>query len=224
LQMMFPERYWRPLLETIDASWLDDDPRFSGGRRPKLAANSPALIDALDEIFRLQTLDEWEERFRRAHIPFSPVRHAYELPPTRSPYTAPSFLEVNDARALRDERWRPHANITERRRPLCALRRRSVNTPSTSCASWVWARTPSKPWSQPASSSTPLWQRTPLRWSEPGPRYCGSANRPHPIGATGTAGRNALAHIGSTSAAAAVTVWLGPRYRCVFLAAHPPRT
>jgi len=98
LQMMFPERYWRPLLETIDASWLDDDPRFSGGRRPKLAANSPALIDALDEIFRLQTLDEWEERFRRAHIPFSPVRHAYELPTDEVALHSAVFLEVNDAR------------------------------------------------------------------------------------------------------------------------------
>jgi crotonobetainyl-CoA:carnitine CoA-transferase CaiB-like acyl-CoA transferase len=73
LQMMEPERLWHAFLQAIDAPWLDEDPRFSGGERKKLAAAAGALVEALDEIFRVERREEWERRLRSADIPFAPV-------------------------------------------------------------------------------------------------------------------------------------------------------
>lgn len=94
LQMMFPEAHWRTLVEVIEAPWLDRDPRFSGGDRSKLAAASPSLVDALDEIFRLRPLADWEVRFRAAGIPYSPVRQAHELTTDPVALASDAFVEV----------------------------------------------------------------------------------------------------------------------------------
>ena len=54
LQSMLPERDWDALLTALDARWLDDDPRFSGGDGRLLAQGRAALTEALDEIFVIQ--------------------------------------------------------------------------------------------------------------------------------------------------------------------------
>lgn len=54
-----PERHWPALCRAVGRPEWRDDPRFADAR----AANSVALIAALDEIFATRPLDEWAQIF-----------------------------------------------------------------------------------------------------------------------------------------------------------------
>jgi crotonobetainyl-CoA:carnitine CoA-transferase CaiB-like acyl-CoA transferase len=92
LQMMEPEKHWHAFLDAVDAKWLDEDPRFQGGERRKLAAAASALVEALDDIFRQEPCAEWQRRLRAADVPFAPVQTLDEV--VRDPVTI-------EARAVR---------------------------------------------------------------------------------------------------------------------------
>lgn len=56
-----PERHWPALCRAVGRPEWRDDPRFADARAR--AANSVALIAALDEIFATRPLDEWAQIF-----------------------------------------------------------------------------------------------------------------------------------------------------------------
>ncbi|AGL35154.1 CoA transferase [Mycobacterium avium] len=56
-----PERHWPTLCRAVGRPEWRDDPRFADARAR--AANSVALIAALDEIFATRPLDEWAQIF-----------------------------------------------------------------------------------------------------------------------------------------------------------------
>ncbi|WP_062888168.1 CoA transferase [Mycobacterium avium] len=56
-----PERHWPALCRAVGRPEWRDDPRFADAR--SRAANSAALIAALDEIFATRSLDEWAQVF-----------------------------------------------------------------------------------------------------------------------------------------------------------------
>lgn len=56
-----PERHWPALCRAVGRPEWRDDPRFADAR--SRAANSAALIVALDEIFATRPLDEWAQIF-----------------------------------------------------------------------------------------------------------------------------------------------------------------
>lgn len=74
LQSMLPELDWDVLLEALDAHWLDDDPRFRGGQQCRVQQARSALVEALDEIFRRRTAEEWVGRLRAAGLTVAAVR------------------------------------------------------------------------------------------------------------------------------------------------------
>jgi crotonobetainyl-CoA:carnitine CoA-transferase CaiB-like acyl-CoA transferase len=78
LQSMLPERDWDALLTALDARWLDDDPRFSGGDGRLLAQAREALTEALDEIFRQRGAAEWCRRLSAAGLTVAEVRELSE--------------------------------------------------------------------------------------------------------------------------------------------------
>lgn len=78
LQSMLPERDWDALLTALDARWLDDDPRFSGGDGRLLAQGRAALTEALDEIFRQRGAAEWCRRLSCAGLTVAEVRELSE--------------------------------------------------------------------------------------------------------------------------------------------------
>jgi crotonobetainyl-CoA:carnitine CoA-transferase CaiB-like acyl-CoA transferase len=78
LQSMLPERDWDALLTALDARWLDDDPRFSGGDGRLLAQGRAALTEALDEIFRQRSAAEWCRRLSCAGLTVAEVRELSE--------------------------------------------------------------------------------------------------------------------------------------------------
>ena len=78
LQSMLPERDWDALLTALDARWLDDDPRFSGGDGRLLAQGRTALTEALDEIFRQRSAAEWCRRLSCAGLTVAEVRELSE--------------------------------------------------------------------------------------------------------------------------------------------------
>jgi crotonobetainyl-CoA:carnitine CoA-transferase CaiB-like acyl-CoA transferase len=78
LQSMLPERDWDALLTALDARWLDDDPRFSGGDGRLLAQGRAALTEALDEIFRQRGAAEWCRRLSSAGLTVAEVRELSE--------------------------------------------------------------------------------------------------------------------------------------------------
>ncbi|MFR9802222.1 CoA transferase [Pseudonocardia sp. RS010] len=97
LQCMLPDRMWSALLTALDAHWLDDDSRFRSGDRRSLAKAGPALVEALDELFRQRTLSEWSARLTAAGVPFAPVRSLGEAVADPGTATAGAFLEMEHA-------------------------------------------------------------------------------------------------------------------------------
>jgi crotonobetainyl-CoA:carnitine CoA-transferase CaiB-like acyl-CoA transferase len=102
LQMMFPERHWRALVAALDAPWLEDDPRFAGGDRTRLAAASEDLVDVLDDVFRTRSVADWDQRLRTAGVPVAPVRSVHDL--VDDPVAAASGVFVDVATDGTDQR------------------------------------------------------------------------------------------------------------------------
>jgi crotonobetainyl-CoA:carnitine CoA-transferase CaiB-like acyl-CoA transferase len=96
LQLMVPERHWAALIAALDAPWLDEDPRFSGGGHTKLAASAPALINALDDIFATRKWDDWQARFRQHGVWHAPVLSVEEAVGSAEGASSGAFVDVND--------------------------------------------------------------------------------------------------------------------------------
>ncbi len=94
LQIMVPEDHWHTLLRALDAEWLDDDPRFSGGDSTKLRAARGPLIELLDEIFRDRPLAEWEKRLTEHGITWAPVRSLEEVVSDPAVRASSAFIDV----------------------------------------------------------------------------------------------------------------------------------
>jgi crotonobetainyl-CoA:carnitine CoA-transferase CaiB-like acyl-CoA transferase len=95
LQLMVPENQWNALLRALDAEWLDDDPRFSGGDSAKLQAARIPLIEVLDEIFRGRPLPEWEKRLTEQGITWAPVRSLEEAVTDPAIRASSAFVEIS---------------------------------------------------------------------------------------------------------------------------------
>ncbi|HZQ28902.1 MAG TPA: CoA transferase [Acidimicrobiales bacterium] len=96
LQLMVPERHWNALVGALDAPWLDEDPRFSGGNHTKLAKVAPELIAALDEIFATRTWEEWEARFREHGVWYAPVQSVEEAVASEQGLASGAFADIDD--------------------------------------------------------------------------------------------------------------------------------
>ncbi|MFQ5697187.1 MAG: CaiB/BaiF CoA transferase family protein [Myxococcota bacterium] len=71
LVMIDSQRYWSALCRALERDDLIADPRFrKAGYR---VANSAALVEILDAIFRSRTLEEWTERLSRGRLIWAPV-------------------------------------------------------------------------------------------------------------------------------------------------------
>jgi crotonobetainyl-CoA:carnitine CoA-transferase CaiB-like acyl-CoA transferase len=102
LQLMFPEDSWQLLLTALDAPWLDEDPRFKGGRN--LADHGPALVDTLDLIFGQRSLVEWSARFDSAGVVFAPVQTVQQAARDDLMRSSGAFVEMigRDGRPVTD--------------------------------------------------------------------------------------------------------------------------
>jgi crotonobetainyl-CoA:carnitine CoA-transferase CaiB-like acyl-CoA transferase len=75
LSILQPDRYWASLCRALGREDLEHDPRFESFM-PRLE-NHAALLDVLEEVFRIRTLEEWKVRL--TGIPFSPVQNLAEV-------------------------------------------------------------------------------------------------------------------------------------------------
>jgi crotonobetainyl-CoA:carnitine CoA-transferase CaiB-like acyl-CoA transferase len=71
------EKYWSIFCETTGQAHLLSDPRFADEK--SRAANGPALIEILDEIFAKRTSAEWMEVFVARGLMFCPVQRVGEI-------------------------------------------------------------------------------------------------------------------------------------------------
>jgi crotonobetainyl-CoA:carnitine CoA-transferase CaiB-like acyl-CoA transferase len=101
LQAMDPETDWQRLLLALNAPWLDEDPRFRGGKYSKLRANREALIELLDELFRARPLAEWGDRLSGQGIIWAPVRTLEEAVSESVARSTPAILQFDDEFGLR---------------------------------------------------------------------------------------------------------------------------
>jgi crotonobetainyl-CoA:carnitine CoA-transferase CaiB-like acyl-CoA transferase len=65
------EKFWRALMLALEATYLDQDPRFK--ERLARIDNYEALGEVLDQLFRARTLAEWSERLSQHDVPFAPI-------------------------------------------------------------------------------------------------------------------------------------------------------
>jgi crotonobetainyl-CoA:carnitine CoA-transferase CaiB-like acyl-CoA transferase len=72
LVMIDADRYWPRLCDAIERPDLSDDPRFVDGFAR--AANSRALVEELEAVFRQSTLETWKRRLEAADLIWSPVQ------------------------------------------------------------------------------------------------------------------------------------------------------
>jgi crotonobetainyl-CoA:carnitine CoA-transferase CaiB-like acyl-CoA transferase len=86
------QRHWPLLLEALDRTDLQDDPRFASaaGRRE----NARSLITILDEEFAKRPLTEWIERFDKADVWWSPVQTPAEAIQDPQAIACGAFVDV----------------------------------------------------------------------------------------------------------------------------------
>jgi crotonobetainyl-CoA:carnitine CoA-transferase CaiB-like acyl-CoA transferase len=96
LQVMEPERDWQRLVAALDASWLDEDPRFRGGDPARLRSNREALTELLDEIFRTRPLSHWAARLAGHEIIWAPVRTLEEAVTDCLEQGSPAVVSFDD--------------------------------------------------------------------------------------------------------------------------------
>lgn len=89
------ERHWPPLARAAGhPEWLDD-PRFS--KPAERAANAPALIEMLDEIFATKTREEWGEIFdAEQDLWWAPVQNSDEVMADPQVHAGGGFVDVPD--------------------------------------------------------------------------------------------------------------------------------
>jgi crotonobetainyl-CoA:carnitine CoA-transferase CaiB-like acyl-CoA transferase len=86
------ERHWPHLLEALERTDLQGDPRFAtvAARRE----NARALMAILDEEFAKRPLEEWTERFDRADVWWSPVQTPEEVVRDPQAIACGAFVDV----------------------------------------------------------------------------------------------------------------------------------
>lgn len=76
LVMIESDRYWKPFLEAIGRPELAEEERFAGAV-PRFR-NSRELVQELDAVFAMRSLEEWAEAFQRRRLIWAPVRTVAE--------------------------------------------------------------------------------------------------------------------------------------------------
>ncbi|AFC56561.1 MULTISPECIES: CaiB/BaiF CoA transferase family protein [Mycobacterium] len=93
-----PERHWPALCRAVGRPEWRDDPRFADAR--SRAANSAALIVALDEIFATRPLDEWAQIFAgEPDFFWSPVNTLEDVVADEQFHAAGGIVDVPDGDA-----------------------------------------------------------------------------------------------------------------------------
>ncbi|OBG16814.1 CaiB/BaiF CoA transferase family protein [Mycobacterium intracellulare] len=93
-----PERHWPALCRAVGRPEWRDDPRFADAR--SRAANSAALIVALDEIFATRPLDEWARIFAgEPDFFWSPVNTLEDVVADEQFHAAGGIVDVPDGDA-----------------------------------------------------------------------------------------------------------------------------
>lgn len=94
-----PERHWPALCRAVGRPEWRDDPRFADAR--SRAANSAALIVALDEIFATRPLDEWARIFAgEPDFFWSPVNTLEDVVADEQFHAAGGIVDVPDGDAV----------------------------------------------------------------------------------------------------------------------------
>lgn len=90
-----PERHWPALCRAVGRPEWRDDPRFADAR--SRAANSAALIAALDEIFATRPLDDWAQIFAgEPDFFWSPVNTLEDVVADEQFHAAGGIVDVPD--------------------------------------------------------------------------------------------------------------------------------
>ncbi|OBH39522.1 CoA-transferase [Mycobacterium intracellulare] len=93
-----PERHWPALCRAVGRPEWCDDPRFADAR--SRAANSAALIAALDEIFATRPLDDWAQNFAgEPDFFWSPVNTLEDVVADEQFHAAGGIVDVPDGDA-----------------------------------------------------------------------------------------------------------------------------
>ncbi|AGP66501.1 MULTISPECIES: CaiB/BaiF CoA transferase family protein [Mycobacterium] len=93
-----PERHWPALCRAVGRPEWREDPRFADAR--SRAANSAALIVALDEIFATRPLDEWAQVFAgEPDFFWSPVNALEDVVADEQFHAAGGIVDVPDGDA-----------------------------------------------------------------------------------------------------------------------------
>lgn len=93
-----PERHWPALCRAVGRPEWRDDPRFADAR--SRAANSVALIVALDEIFATRPLDEWAQIFAgEPDFFWSPINTLEDVVADEQFHAAGGIVDVPDGDA-----------------------------------------------------------------------------------------------------------------------------
>jgi len=93
-----PERHWPALCRAVGRPEWRDDPRFADAR--SRAANSAALIVALDEIFATRPLDEWAQIFAgEPDFFWSPINTLEDVVADEQFHAAGGIVDVPDGDA-----------------------------------------------------------------------------------------------------------------------------
>lgn len=93
-----PERHWPALCRAVGRPEWCDDPRFADAR--SRAANSAALIAALDEIFATRPLDDWAQIFAgEPDFFWSPVNTLEDVVADEQFHAAGGIVDVPDGDA-----------------------------------------------------------------------------------------------------------------------------
>ncbi|KAA9155379.1 CoA transferase [Amycolatopsis acidicola] len=77
LVMLQPAKFWPDVCRHIDRPELAEDPRFA--TTEKIAENTQAAVEILNEVFATRTLAEWSERFATLSGPWAPVQNTLQL-------------------------------------------------------------------------------------------------------------------------------------------------
>lgn len=77
LHLSTTEKFWRSLIDALEAPHLLTDRRFLGHR--DRAKNYSELRDELSKIFQARSLDAWSQRLSEADVPYAPIHSVDEV-------------------------------------------------------------------------------------------------------------------------------------------------
>lgn len=86
------DRMWPDLLRAIDRQAWADDPRYA--TLLDRFTSAAELVDQLNEVFAMKTLEEWAAIFDREDVWWAPVQHAHELVDDPLAHESGGFVDV----------------------------------------------------------------------------------------------------------------------------------